>query len=150
MTVIYRISSKLKIGRYYIGSAASFSKRRNKHMEDLKKGKHHSPKLQNHVNKYGINDLSFDILEKIEDTSLLLEREQYYLNMLEPYFNISLIAGSRQGLKNSKSHNDKISKAMKTAMLGNKNGIGNKGNSGRSLSEEHKRKIRENHWRKKK
>lgn len=150
MTVIYKISSICKPERCYIGSAMVFAKRRHKHLEDLRKGKHHNPKLQRHFNKYGESDLKFEVLEKIECSCALLRQEQYWMDKLEPYFNISKIAGSRQGLTNSKEHREKISKTQKTSMLGNKNGLGNQGWKGKKLSDEHRRKIKENHWRKKK
>lgn len=145
---IYKITSILFPDRCYVGSAHSLSKRIYMHMRQLKKGTHGNPKLQNHYNKYGEGDLEFTILEEIKDRTKLLEREQYFIDSIKPYFNINPIAGSRQGMKNSNSHNEKISKAQKFSMLGNKNGIGNKGNKGRKLSEEHRRKIKENHWRK--
>lgn len=145
---IYKITSVLFPDRSYIGSAHSLSKRIYMHMRQLKHGNHGNLKLQNHYNKYGEEDLQFTILEEIKDRSTLLIREQYYIDNLKPYFNINPIAGSRQGMKNSLDHNRKISKAMRIKMIGNKNGVGNKGNSGKKLSEEHKRKIKENHWRK--
>lgn len=144
---IYKITSVLFPDRCYVGSANSLSKRIHMHVKQLKQSKHGNPKLQNHYNKYGEGDLEFTIIEDITDRSKLLEREQYFIDSIKPYFNINLIAGSRQGMKNSESHNNRISETQKVKMLGNKNGLGNKGNMGRHLSEDHKRKIKENHCR---
>jgi GIY-YIG catalytic domain. len=59
---IYKIESKLKPERIYIGSAINIGQRWRVHLSDLRKQKHHSKKLQNHYNKYGEVDLSFSIL----------------------------------------------------------------------------------------
>jgi group I intron endonuclease len=50
--------------------------------------------------KYGYNKFSVDILEYCEP-SLLIKREQYYLNILKCEYNILRIAGSRLGNKHS-------------------------------------------------
>jgi len=68
------------------------------HLSDLRKNKHHSRKLQRHYNKYGEDDLVFNILELCMPAFLIV-REQDYLNKLKPYFNICKIAGSSLGVK---------------------------------------------------
>lgn len=50
--------------------------------------------------KYGYNKFSLDILEYCEP-SLLIKREQYYLDTLKPEYNILKIAGSSLGYKHS-------------------------------------------------
>ena len=59
---IYKIQSKIKPERIYIGSAVNMSNRIIKHKQDLKKNIHCNNKLQNHYNKYGLADLIFSIL----------------------------------------------------------------------------------------
>ena len=60
--------------------------------------KHKNTKMQNHYNKYGLDDFIFEILEEcsLEDK---LHREQYYINTLNPWFNINLVAGNTTGRK---------------------------------------------------
>ena len=58
---IYKIESKIKPERIYIGSAKNIQFRWNLHKRELLNKKHHSHKLQWHVNKYGIDDLRFII-----------------------------------------------------------------------------------------
>ena len=85
---IYQICSMIN-GKKYIGSACNLKTRIfNEHFRDLKKGTHYNPHLQNHVNKYGIDDLWFGILEFCSKESLK-EREQYWINTLKPEFNIA-------------------------------------------------------------
>jgi group I intron endonuclease len=114
MTCIYKISSKSKPDRVYVGSAKNFNARMSLHKHDLKRNKHHSKKLQRHVNKYGIGDLSFSVLEECSyDT--ILKREQHYIDTLKPYFNCNPIAGSNQNRKFGSmkaEHKDKIRKAL--------------------------------------
>ena len=52
------------------------------------------------INKYGYSNFSLEILEYCE-IPLLFEREQYYLDILNPAYNILKIAGSSQGFKYS-------------------------------------------------
>ncbi len=73
--------------------------------------------------KYGYSKFTLEILEYC-DASSVLEREQYYLDTLNPKYNILKIAGSLTGFKHSDesilkrvstfSDNQKIKKALKT------------------------------------
>lgn len=99
-SVIYCIASELT-GRRYVGSAVDFMRRKNTHVSRMNRGVHDNRKIQRHVNKYGIADLSFSILEDVTDLTKLIEREQYYINTLKPYFNLSPTAGSCLGVKQS-------------------------------------------------
>lgn len=110
---IYKISSKLKPERFYIGSAVNLSRRKKGHFSLLQRNKHHSIILQNHYNKYRKEDLFFETVELVEDTTKLLEREQFYLDSLNPYFNICKIAGNVLGVKHSEEFCKKMSEIKK-------------------------------------
>ena len=97
---IYKIQSKCKPERIYIGSSLNISERWHLHMMDLANNKHHSMKLQNHVNKYGIEDLQFSIIEPCFPAWMIM-REQFYMDKLKPHFNMSLIAANKFGIKKS-------------------------------------------------
>jgi group I intron endonuclease len=108
---IYSITSKIN-GKRYIGSAIRICTRWSNHKSMLKINKHHSPQLQNHYNKYGLEDLIFSVVEIIEKADLtlqefkelLLEREQFYLNNWnECQFNCLKTAGSLLGRKTKNS-----------------------------------------------
>ena len=101
ISVIYIIKSKVQPEKFYIGSAVNFYQRIRNHKSDLVKKKHCSKHLQNHVNKYGIKDISFEILERVYDKNNLISREQYYLDLYKPIFNTCKIAGSPLGTKHS-------------------------------------------------
>lgn len=97
--VIYKIENNIN-DKIYIGSAEKFNLRYNQHKHHLLKGTHHSIILQNFVNKYGFKSLSFKIIE--ENVVNLIEREQFYIDTLNPFFNIRKIADSMKGTKRTK------------------------------------------------
>lgn len=125
MTGIYLIKNKIT-KKIYIGSAISINKRWNVHRCELRNNKHHSILLQRAWNLYYEEAFIFEILE-ICSKEKLVEREQYYLDTLNPEYNICKIAESCTGRVLNESSRLKIS-------------IGNKG---RKHSEETKRRMSE-------
>ncbi len=89
----------LESGRRYIGSAVDIASRWRVHRCDLHKHKHHSQHLQRAWNKYGEDKFQFAVLEIVDDRLMLVEREQVWLNELQPEFNSCKIAGSQLGTK---------------------------------------------------
>ena len=59
---------------------------------------HKNRLLQAHYNEYGRSDLVFEILEGGLLKSELIQREQFYIDTINPYFNICRIAGSGKGI----------------------------------------------------
>ena len=111
---IYKIENK--ITKYiYVGSSVNLSNRKSRHFKDLEKNIHHSIILQRAVNKYKIENFEFIILEEC-DKKDLINREQYYLDTLQPLYNILPIAGSSLGCKQSK---ETILKLKKYALENN-------------------------------
>nr|YP_010608748.1 hypothetical protein PNX16_mgp023 [Drechslerella dactyloides]WAN89828.1 hypothetical protein [Drechslerella dactyloides] len=68
--------------------------------------------IYNALLKYGHSKFSLEILEYCV-TEKCLEREQYYINILKPEYNILKIAGSSLGFKHSEETIAKISTAKK-------------------------------------
>ena len=141
---IYKIQSIIKPNKLYIGSAINIGARWRKHLCELKKGKHGSIILQNHCNKYGIKDFEFYILEECSKETLLI-REQFYMDMYNPYFNIRKIAKSNFGMKFSEEHKRKIGEAGKgrkhTEEAKKKMSITRIKNGSFKISEEAKKKM---------
>jgi len=100
------------------------------HIHNLKNNKHCNYKLQRSFNKYGIDSFEFYILELIHNDKLI-EREQYYINLMKPIFNICKIAGNTLGYK----HTEEMKKEFSINRKGNKNSLG------RKLSDKTKKKI---------
>lgn len=107
---IYKIQSRCKPERIYVGSAVDITNRWRLHLWELGLNRHHSSKLQNHYNKYGADDLEFSIIELCH-SSLLIAVEQTYIDKLAPFFNIALIAGSCLGIERTKEFKAGVSKA---------------------------------------
>lgn len=129
---IYLINSKIKPYRCYIGSASNFINRWRCHVSNLKRNKHHSRKLQNHFNKYGIEDLLFSIIEECPINELII-KEQYFIDSYNPYFNICLIAGRTAGVKRTEETCKRISEAKKGKPSSRR---------GQEVTEETKNKLR--------
>lgn len=115
--VIYQI--KFIGGRKsYIGSTNNFENRKRRHVTELRKGSHHSHILQKAFSKYGEAAMFWVILEMVNDRSMLIVREQAWLDACAGrLYNSSPTALSRLGVVVSPETRRKLSKAL----LGNKN-----------------------------
>jgi group I intron endonuclease len=116
---IYKIQSKIKPERIYIGSAMDIAQRWRLHLSQLHNNKHHSYRLQEHCNRYGEVDLSFSIMLgcDIED---LVKTEQYFIDSYKPWFNICPVAGSQLGAKRSNESRQRMAEAAKGHIPWNK------------------------------
>jgi group I intron endonuclease len=111
---IYKIESKTKPERIYIGSSIDIIDRWQKHLRSLKNNKHHSVKFQRHFNKYGKNDLVFSIIIGCIKEDLIIT-EQFFIDIYDPYFNACKIAGNTLGYK----HTEETKKKKSIIMIGN-------------------------------
>lgn len=66
MIVLYQISSK-NTAHIYVGISSNLKRRIQKHKRELKLNKHHNYILQRVYNKYGLNDLQFEVLQEFEN-----------------------------------------------------------------------------------
>ena len=120
VTCIYKIQSKSKPERVYVGQAVNFVVRRNKHLRELRNNTHHSARLQSHYNKYGVEDLEFTVLEMTDRLQSVLDaRENYYMDCFKcedvqrPWFNMCPTASSCLGYKHTEEARANVSKALK-------------------------------------
>lgn len=116
MTIgVYQIRN-IENNKFYIGSTSlSFEKRKTVHFSNLKRGNHHSKKLQNAYNKYGDKSFVFEILEECVPEDCI-KNEQKWIDLLKPHkngYNILPNAGSCRGYTCSQSHKQKISASEK-------------------------------------
>ena len=113
MQGVYKISSLAKPERVYVGSSKNIRNRWWAHLSDLKKGKHHSRKMQRHFNKYGQEDLIFEVLEHVQNANALISVEQKYIDSISPFFNAMKKAGSCLGYKHTDESRQRMSEARK-------------------------------------
>ena len=98
----------LKNGNTYIGSSVKLDRRFRVHISSIASV---NLPLYNALNKYGLNNFAFVILqycEPVEDVCLGLE--QSYLDLYKPAYNILKLAGSSQGFKHSPATIAKLKK----------------------------------------
>lgn len=98
--IIYKIINSLT-GDFYIGSTINLKKRYYTHLHHIHSNKSTCRKLIRAANKYGDQNFIFEIVEKC-DADSVLDREQYYLDLLNPKYNIAKIAGSNLGVKRTR------------------------------------------------
>lgn len=98
-------------GAFYIGSSAVVSARRREHRRSLRVQKHHSPYLQNAWNKYGEGAFELRVLEECPREDLIA-REQEYLDVFQPPFNVCAVAGSRAGVPHPPEVRERIRQAL--------------------------------------
>lgn len=138
---IYTIINNIN-GRLYIGSAVNLKSRKDKHFWALAKCCHYNRYLQNAVVKYGLDAFSFHVIELVDDKSLLIQREQFYIDETESYkvtngYNLYPTAGSSLGARHSDETRAKISDAHR----GKKNPMFGKHLIGKNRSDETRAKI---------
>jgi group I intron endonuclease len=101
---IYKITNLIN-NKFYIGSAVSLLSRYHTHKNSFVKNKHKNQHLQNSINKYGIDNFKFEVIELCNKKELLI-KEQYYIDTLNPDYNICLIAGNSLGVKRSEEYKE--------------------------------------------
>ena len=97
---VYRLTCN-KNGKIYIGSSVNLSKRFSHYYSNktmLNKLKFSKSIIYSALLKHGRDNFSLEILEYCEK-DVLIEREQYYMDLLNPEYNICKTAGSRLNIK---------------------------------------------------
>ncbi len=137
---IYEIKNIVN-GNNYIGSAINIYKRWGSHKDELRKQNHKNKHLQNAWNKYGEDSFCFSILEMCNPAQTI-EREQHYIDTINPVYNIARVAGSTLG----KKHTDEAKNKMRASQLGRKPSSETRkkmseAGKGRLFSEQHREKL---------
>lgn len=92
----------------YVGSTVNFYHRKFAHFDALEKNIHTNKHLQSSFNKHGEQNFEFVVIEEVDDKTKLIDREQYYLDVLTPKYNIRKIARSNLGVKQSEAAKQKL------------------------------------------
>ena len=87
MQGVYKIEN-INNGKKYIGSSKDIDKRFYQHKRELENKTHHSVKLQHAWSKAKDKDIFvFDVVEVVDDIDVLKDREQYYIDLYDAYYN---------------------------------------------------------------
>ena len=126
---IYQILS-LATGKRYIGSSKNASQRWRSHLKDLKLNRHHSMRLQEEYNIYGIDNFRFNILEFCQPQEKL-EKEKLWMTHFtstEPDFGFNILsepacAARKLTAKDVKEIKEILGKGIKNLRLAEKFGV---------------------------
>lgn len=145
---IYCIENMIK-GRKYFGQSINLKDRLYGHKTKLKHNKHKNRHLQFAVNKYGLENFRFYIVEEC-DIEHLDERERHYISFYQTdnsQFGYNIEPGGSRELKTmSETTKQKISNALKGRKFTDehRSKIG-KANHERVISTETRQKMSNNH-----
>jgi len=138
-TVVYRLVNNLN-GKTYIGSSVNLTVRLYKYYS-LKHLTLNKTPIHNALIKYGFNNFSLEILEYCKEGENLVSREQYYLELLSPEYNVLELAGSSLGFKHKKETLEYFKNIRKVSEETRENL--SLAATGRILTEETRKKISE-------
>lgn len=113
MIGIYKIENILN-GMKYIGQSINVPHRLKEHKRDLKYGRSHNDHLQKSHNKYGIENFTFEVIDKC-NASELDDLEIYWINLFKSNkrgFGFNIESGGRKNKNISDETKLKISKAL--------------------------------------
>lgn len=145
ISAIYIIRNKTN-NNIYVGSATDFNHRKAQHLSDLKLNKHSNIILTRAYNKYGEQNFVFEILEVVNDKNELINKEQWWIDLLNPQYNILQKAGSSFGYRHTQECKIKMSeqrKGKKQSLETINKRIENQ--IGKTLSDKTKKKISDKH-----
>jgi len=107
-------------GKFYVGSSQDIARRLRQYYNINHLTKYSGMYINRALLKDGYSFFSLYILEYC-DKKDLIQREQYYFDLLNPEYNILEIAGSSLGYKHTKEAIAKISSALKGQLKGELN-----------------------------
>ena len=117
---IYKFTNKLTKD-IYIGQSIDLAKRFIKYFNLSYLKSRDTLVISRALIKYGYSNFSLEILEYCEIANLT-EREQFYIDRLNPNYNTLKIAGSSSGYKHSEETKNKISQSLKGVYIKEKSG----------------------------
>lgn len=111
LPAIYRIRN-IHNNHCYIGSAVNAYLRGLLHRSQLRANNHHSRYLQRAWKRHKEQSFVFEILESVQSKSMLIPREQWWMDTLHPAYNMNKKADSPLGRKMTMQQRLAMSKRM--------------------------------------
>lgn len=130
--VIYKVTS-IKTGHYLFGSSIDYRRRINCYKSQLKFNKYSNPILQNLYNKYGLDNLKFEIVKDSINEDILTIIEDIWIGA-----NKSLKSDNKKGMNLKNAFRIVCSEETKLRMRESQKGIIKDWNKGKPMSQEQK------------
>lgn len=99
-------------GKRYVGSSVNIYQRLHDHVHNLKNNCAHNQHFQNSWNKHGEINFIYSVLEFC-DRNLQFDREQFYIDLIQPEYNLSKNVIPSLGVSPSEQVRNKISETLK-------------------------------------
>jgi group I intron endonuclease len=131
---IYKITNTTD-NKVYVGQAENLGTRYGRHLYRIKRKEHHNEHLQRSFDKYGEDKFIYEILEEIEDLSILDSREKHWIDHYGG-INSDNTYNFKDPLLNE--HNDYVRNKMSKSSLGENNP-----NYGNKWTDEQRKKMSE-------
>ena len=110
---VYALTNQTS-GKQYVGSAVNIERRIKKHMWMLATNQHPSARLSQACAKHGVGVFICEVLEECSET-MLIEREQFWIDKLKPRYNRRLVPAHNAGLRMTPAERAAHSEAMRAA-----------------------------------
>jgi group I intron endonuclease len=81
------ILENVMTGNFYIGLSKNLAKRKGRHFYVLRNGMKGNIRISDDCKKYGVESFDFKVLEYCDECDLL-EKEQYYFELMMPQYNV--------------------------------------------------------------
>lgn len=122
-SAVYVITNNVT-GEQYVGASRNVFLRMGRHIGLMLSGTHDNPRLQAAWDEHGEIALDFEIVEHVEDVTQLNQREQAWIDRLQPAYNrVKLARGRPKGSKHSPEVRKRISDAVRAAGVGRPKGF---------------------------
>lgn len=112
--VIYKCTNTNN-DKIYIGGATVFHRRFINYKNCQNNSVGSKTKIYRAIKEYGFDTFQFEILEVVTNPDILLKREQYWIDLLQPFgekgYNVSKIAGSVRGMRHTERAKKKMSES---------------------------------------
>lgn len=115
---VYKITN-LNNNKFYIGSSQNIKRRTQGHLNDLRANRHPNSHLQRSFNKHGEDRFIFETIINCPLDGLLVI-EQYYIDFLQPHYNMSPTAGTTRGYKHREESKRKMTESRLVFYQNNK------------------------------
>jgi hypothetical protein len=130
---VYRWVNKLS-GKSYVGSSVDLARRLKYYynLSFLEKINKVNSRIYRSLLKNGYSNFKLEILEYCDTLNIVIQREQYYIDLIKPEYNILALAGSLRGFK----HSERTRKLLSELNIKNKtweNNLEGLGECGKSL-----------------